>query len=86
MFFVKGKARPLRLDKQRGGLMSGTAYMLPTEFDYEPTSPRKRIHQAEKPVELYQAIFEAVTLPGKIVLDQFAGSGNLGVAAIRSVG
>lgn len=84
IFFVKGRARSLRPDKQRDGFMSGTAYMLPTEFDYQPASPRKRIHQAEKPVELYEAILEAVTLPGEIVVDQFAGSGNLGVAAIRS--
>ena len=83
MFFVKGRARSLRPDKQRGGLMSGTAYMLPTEFVYEPISPKKRIHQAEKPVELYEAILEAITLPGEVVIDQFAGSGNLGRAALR---
>lgn len=63
--------------------MSGTAYMLPTEFDFQPASPKARIHQAEKPVELYEAILEAVTLPGEIVIDQFAGSGNLGRAALR---
>jgi site-specific DNA-methyltransferase (adenine-specific) len=83
MFFVKGKARCLRPDKQRGGYMSGTSYMLPTEYDFEPISPKKRIHQAEKPVELYEAILEAITLPGEIVVDQFAGSGNLGRAAMR---
>ncbi|RRJ54637.1 site-specific DNA-methyltransferase [Paenibacillus oralis] len=83
MFFVKGKARPLRPDKQRGGWMSGTSYMLPTEFDFEPIPPKKRIHQAEKPVELYEAILEAITLPGEVVVDQFAGSGNLGRATMR---
>jgi len=83
MFFVKGRARALRPDKQRGGWMSGTSYMLPTEFDFEPISPKKRIHQAEKPVELYEAILEAITRPGEMVVDQFAGSGNLGRAAMR---
>lgn len=83
MFFVKGKARCLRPDKQRGGYMSGTAYMLPPEFNFQPVSPKKRIHQAEKPVELYEAILEAITLPGELVVDQFAGCGNLGLAAIR---
>ncbi|WP_145949648.1 DNA methyltransferase [Paenibacillus sp. Y412MC10] len=39
--------------------------------------------QAEKPVELYEAILEAITLPGEVVIDQFAGSGNLGKAAMR---
>lgn len=82
MFFVKGKrARSLRPDAQRGGLMSGTAYMLPTEFIFSPKAPRKRIHQSEKPVELYEAILDAITLPGEVVVDQFAGSGNLGKAA-----
>lgn len=83
MFFVKGKARSLRPDKQRGGYMSGTSYMLPTEFDFQPASSKKRIHQAEKPVELYEAILEAITTPGEVVIDQFAGSGNLGKAALR---
>jgi len=32
-------------------------------------------------VNLFKAIIEAITLPGEIVLDQFAGSGNLGIAA-----
>jgi DNA modification methylase len=83
MFFVKDKARALCPDKQRGGLKSGTAYMLPTEFDFDAVSPNQRIHQAEKPVELYEAILEAISLPGEIVVDQFAGSGNLGRAALR---
>lgn len=85
LFLVKGdKARALRPDVQRGGLMSGTSFMLPTEFIFQPAAPQKRIHQAEKPVELYEAILEAITQPGEVVLDQFAGSGNLGKAAINS--
>lgn len=64
--------------------MSGTSYILPTEYDFEPISPKKWIHQEEKPVELYEAILEAVTLPGEVIIDQFAGSGNLGRAAMRT--
>lgn len=84
MFFTKGKARTLRIDKQRAGMMSGTTYMLPTEFDFQPQNIRKKKHKAEKPVLLFKSIIEAVTLPGEIILDQFAGSGNLGIAAIIS--
>lgn len=89
MFFTKGKARALRPDVKKTKAtgephyMSGTAYMLPTEFDCQPPGRNERIHQAEKPVSLYEQILEAVTLPGEIVVDQFAGSGNLGKAAIK---
>jgi DNA modification methylase len=88
LFFTKGKPRHLRPDKKKimkgepDAKMSGTAYMLPTCFDVEPPSRKERIHQAEKPVELYKQILEAVTLPGEIVVDQFAGSGALGAAAL----
>ena len=58
LFFTKGNARPLRIDKQRGGLMSGTSYMLPTEFDFQPKPVKKRIHKAEKPVNLFKAIIK----------------------------
>ncbi|WP_249730692.1 DNA methyltransferase [Paenibacillus sp. J2TS4] len=39
--------------------------------------------QAEKPVELHEAILEAIKRPGEVVVDQFAESGNLGRAAMR---
>lgn len=90
MIFSKGKARNLRPDKkkikQTGEMhyMSGTAEMLPTEFDFQPPSNKQKIHQAEKPWQLYQRIIELVTRPGEIILDQFAGSGNLGVAALKT--
>jgi len=42
------------------------------------------VHQAEKPVELYKQLIELVTKPGEIIIDQFAGSGNLGVAALQT--
>ena len=41
------------------------------------------IHQAEKPVELLEAILECFTLPDETVIDQFAGSGVTGEACIN---
>ena len=62
--------------------MSGAHGMLPTNFNVSP--PRKKIHQAEKPVELLEQILNFVTLPGETALDQFAGSGVLGEAALNT--
>jgi len=81
VIFTKGEPRRLRPDKQRGGIMRGAAGMLPIAFDYQPKSVREKIHKAEKPVELLKQIISYVTKPGEYILDQFAGSGNLGIAA-----
>ena len=81
VIFTKGEPRRLRPDKQRGGLMRGAAGMLPIAFDYQPKPTKKKLHKAEKPVELLKEIIRFVTKPGEYVLDQFAGSGNLGIAA-----
>lgn len=83
-------------NKRLGGenFMSGTSGMLPTdfetyldvkevnEFNAQPPSNRKKIYQSEKPIELYQQILNFISKPGEIILDQFAGSGNLGAAAL----
>lgn len=92
LLFTKGKARCLRPDKQRGvyvdgkptRFMSGAAGMLPTCFDVQAVPKWSAIAQSEKPVELYKQILEYITLQGEIVLDQFAGSGACGQAAIES--
>jgi len=92
MIFSKGKARNLRPDKQRGldkqgnptRFMSGAAGMLPACFDVQAVPRSKQISQSEKPVELYIQILEFLTKPGEIVLDQFAGSGVTGEAAIKT--
>lgn len=88
-FFSKGRARDLRpdakKDKAEPGIehfMSGAAGMLPTVFDVVPTSKKDKIHQAEKPVELLRQILRFVTKEDEIALDQFAGSGVLGEAAL----
>lgn len=89
VFFSKGDPRRLRFDKQRtikngkDSFMKGTSSMLPTEFDYAPPSRKNKKHQAEKPVELFEAVIEQITKPGEIVLDQFAGSLNIILAAIN---
>lgn len=84
--FTKGKARSLRPDvkkiKKTGKIekMSGTAKMLPISFDHQPTARNKKIHQAEKPILLYEDLIEYVSLKGELILDQFAGSGNIAIA------
>lgn len=63
--------------------MSGTASILPSAFVFQPNLPSKRVVSAEKPVELLEELLEFITLPNETVLDQYAGSGNLGIAAIN---
>lgn len=63
--------------------MKGTNKMLPTVFDVEKTPKKKQIHQAEKPVELFEQILEYITLPNELVLDQFTGSANIGKACLN---
>ena len=91
MIFSKGKPRSLRPDvkkdlKEPGQkhYMSGTAKMLPTCFDYDPPNQKNRIHQAEKPVELLEDLLSYISLEDEVILDQFAGSGNLGVACLKT--
>ena len=89
MIFSKGKARALRLDVKKTRdtgtpcFMSGTNKMLPTEFNYQYVPRKERIHQAEVPVALIEDILSYVTVEGEMVLDQFAGSGAVGEAALR---
>lgn len=64
--------------------MRGTAGMLPASFVHQPPSRSERVHAAEKPVELLEEIVGYITLPYETVLDQFAGSGNLAVAAANT--
>lgn len=58
--------------------------MLPTVFDVENTSKNHRIHQAEKPVELFKQILDYITLPNELVIDQYTGSANIGIACLET--
>ncbi len=90
IFFSKGPARKLRIDQKKTKktgvvhYMSGTTKMLPTEFNVPIVPVSERSHQAEKPISLYEQIIELISLPGELIIDQFAGSGNLGIAAART--
>ncbi len=89
MIFSKGKARNMRYDLKKSSLlkgdyyMSGTAKMLPTMFDVQPVPVSKKIHQSELPVSLCEEIIDYVTYENEIILDTFAGSGAIGVAALN---
>ena len=89
MIFSKGKARNMRFDSKKSSLlqsnyyMSGTVKMLPTMFDIAPVPVNKKIHQSELPVSLCEEIIEYVTYENEIILDSFAGSGSVGIAALN---
>lgn len=89
MIFTKGKARNLRPDAKRSkqtgevAYMRGAAGMLPPMFDVDPVPRKQKIHQSELPVALCEQLLEYLTKGGEIILDQFAGSGAVGVAALN---
>lgn len=89
MIFSKGKPRALRLDAKKTKAfgvetyMSGTNKMLPTDFNIQAVANQNKICQSEKPSELFEQLLEYITLENEVVLDQFAGSGSVGVACIN---
>ena len=89
MIFTKGKARKLRIDVKKTNktgikqYMSGTNKILPTAFNIKPVSRNNKIHQSEKPVELFEQILDFITKPNETVLDQFSGSGSVGEACLN---
>jgi DNA modification methylase len=92
MIFSKGPARALRPDRQRGlnsggnpvKFISGTAKMLPADFNVQAVPANLKVCPSQKPFQLFEQLLEYVTRPGEIVLDQFAGSGSVGIACQRT--
>ncbi|MCI9093678.1 MAG: site-specific DNA-methyltransferase [Coprobacillus sp.] len=64
--------------------MSGTNGMLPTNFDFQPRSRAEKVMEAEKPVELLVEIINYISKPYEVLLDQFGGSGNFGIACLET--
>lgn len=86
---VKGKnSYEIRDILEKHGLavsfMKGTNGMLPTQFSYNPKPIKEKINEAEKPIELLEKIINYITKPYECILDQFAGSGNLGIASLNT--
>lgn len=82
VIFSKGKPRKLSPDNVQG---YQTKEMLHYELEYHvPRQVKKRNHQAEKPVELYEYLISVLTDEKEVVLDQFAGSCNMLQAAINT--
>lgn len=52
-------------------------------LSFGPTLPTERIHISQKPVDLLTEMLERVAIPGMVVLDPFAGSASIGVAALQ---
>lgn len=92
MIFSKGKPRALKWDKQRGldengnptRRMSGTNGMLPADFNVQAVPRREQICQSEKPSLLFEQLLQYITLENEVVLDQFAGSGSVGEACLKT--
>lgn len=91
LFFTKGDCRSLRPNAKKNKadpsmeyFMSGASGMLPTLFDVQAVSRKDAVAQSQKPLVLIQRILEYVTKPGELVLDQFAGSGVVGIASLCS--
>ena len=84
---TKMTAQDIETELKKQGLprhfMKGTRKMLPTVFNVAKTPKKDSIHQAEKPIALFEELLDYITLPNELVLDPFAGSANLGQALLN---
>lgn len=85
---IKGKssydiAKELEHSNLPVARMKGAAKMLPTDFNVDKSSKKDTVHQAQKPIALFEEILEYITLENELVLDQFSGSGNIGIACLN---
>lgn len=79
VIFTKGKARCLN----SGRKAYLTTNILKFEIDIPANKGKKKTHQAEKPIPLYEYLIEQFTQEGDVCLDQFGGSCNMVKAAVR---
>ena len=57
---------------------------MPSAIQINSSSAAHRIHQWEKPIELYDHFVKAMAKPGSIFLSPFAGSGNCLISAAKA--
>ena len=57
---------------------------MPSAIQINTTNSAHRIHQWEKPIELYDHFVKAMAKPGSIFLSPFAGSGNCLISAAKA--
>lgn len=68
---------------RKGEAQFNTASLL-SAISVNTVAPSQRIHQWEKPVELYDHFIKAMGKPGTIFLSPFAGSGNCLISAAKA--
>lgn len=79
LIFSKGKAR--RLSPK--GKPYATKNMLSYETYIPANKGKEKMHQAEKPIPVYEYLIENLTEEQDVCLDQFGGSCNLAKAAVN---
>jgi DNA modification methylase len=55
--------------------------VIPNTITYSGGLGKHKIHPTEKPVELLEYFIDLLSNPGDLILDTFAGSGSVGIAA-----
>ena len=72
------RAYPVLLERKRRRINNS----IPDVLTHARLQGKKKVHQTEKPVELLMDLLKFSTNPGDTVLDPFAGSFSLGMAAM----
>lgn len=69
---------------QKGAVFNGTGLSFDDYRKFFITDCRKRIHPAEKPVELLERFVRASSKENDTILDPFMGSGSTGIACLNN--
>lgn len=64
-----------------GSSVTETGETTPLPGFYQAASPRERVHQTQKPLDVMRALVQIVP-EGGVILDPFLGSGTTGIAAV----